>query len=30
VTGFLVQHRTRLSGLTVREAAKHLTAEVLV
>ncbi|WP_310611063.1 DNA alkylation repair protein [Limnohabitans sp.] len=30
VTGFLVQHRTRLSGLTVREAAKHMTAEVLV
>jgi 3-methyladenine DNA glycosylase AlkD len=25
VTDFLVQHRTRLSGLTVREAAKHLT-----
>ena len=24
VTGFLVQHRTRLSGLTMREAAKHL------
>ena len=24
VTEFLVQHRTRLSGLTVREAAKHL------
>jgi 3-methyladenine DNA glycosylase AlkD len=25
VTHFLVEHRTRLSGLTVREAAKHLT-----
>ena len=25
VTEFLVQHRARLSGLTVREAAKHLT-----
>jgi 3-methyladenine DNA glycosylase AlkD len=25
VTEFLVQHRANLSGLTVREAAKHLT-----
>jgi 3-methyladenine DNA glycosylase AlkD len=25
VTDFLVQHRTHMSGLTVREAAKHLT-----
>jgi 3-methyladenine DNA glycosylase AlkD len=25
VTDFLVEHRARLSGLTVREAAKHLT-----
>jgi 3-methyladenine DNA glycosylase AlkD len=25
VTEFLVQHRAVLSGLTVREAAKHLT-----